>query len=147
MEKDFIKLPQVINLAILKKSSIYTKIQYNLFPASVELSSGLVVWDKNIVLLWMEFKAEVSKNNIKFNSKEEEATAWKQYREAFEERQKETELWMQFKAQIVKNNIKFRSDEDEENNWKKYKEKFSIQHSSNIVEGKKHEQENQSSRS
>ena len=50
----FLKLPQVINITGLSRSSIYLAISENRFPPQIPLGARSVVWVETEIQEWME---------------------------------------------------------------------------------------------
>jgi len=54
----FIKLPEVIQITGLKKSSIYAKIKEGGFPANIKLGARAVAWRSDSIEDWMNERIE-----------------------------------------------------------------------------------------
>ena len=48
-----LRLPQVLAIVGLSKSTLYRKVKAGLFPAPVKLSANLVVWKQQDVMEWI----------------------------------------------------------------------------------------------
>jgi len=83
----FLRIQNVVNKVTIKKSEIYERIKKNIFPDVIPLSPRISVWDHEEIELWMIFKKEMSINNTKFETDEEEARAWLKYRNDFVKKQ------------------------------------------------------------
>ena len=49
-----LRLPQVLAMVGLSKSTLYRKVKAGLFPAPIKLSGNLVVWKQEVVMKWIE---------------------------------------------------------------------------------------------
>ena len=49
-----LRLPQVLAIVGLSKSTLYRKVKAGLFPAPIKLSGNLVVWKRQVVMEWIE---------------------------------------------------------------------------------------------
>ena len=49
-----LRLPQVLAMVGLSKSTLYRKVKAGLFPAPIKLSGNLVVWKRQVVMKWIE---------------------------------------------------------------------------------------------
>tara|TARA_Y100001954_G_C15378169_1_gene392011 strand:- start:390 stop:563 length:174 start_codon:yes stop_codon:yes gene_type:complete len=49
-----LRLPQVLAMVGLSKSTLYRKVKAGLFPAPIKLSGNLVVWKRQVVMEWIE---------------------------------------------------------------------------------------------
>lgn len=59
-----LKLPEVMSVTGLSRSSIYSFIQNNKFPASVPLGARAVGWLESEVNEWVQQKIELRGNNV-----------------------------------------------------------------------------------
>ena len=48
-----LRLPQVLAMVGLSKSTLYRKVKAGLFPAPIKLSGNLVVWKQEVVMEWI----------------------------------------------------------------------------------------------
>tara|TARA_Y100000589_G_scaffold273153_1_gene266479 strand:+ start:196 stop:369 length:174 start_codon:yes stop_codon:yes gene_type:complete len=48
-----LRLPQVLAMVGLSKSTLYRKVKAGLFPAPIKLSANLVVWKQEVVMEWI----------------------------------------------------------------------------------------------
>ena len=76
----FGRIQDIVNKVTIKKSEIYERVKEGTFPEPIKISERISVWDIDTVDLWMTFKKEMSKNNIEFTSRTEEAKAWSKFR-------------------------------------------------------------------
>ena len=61
MSVKIIRLPAVIELTGLSRSSVYLRISNGEFPAQISLGGRAVGWVKKEVLLWLQEKIEASR--------------------------------------------------------------------------------------
>jgi len=50
----FIKLPEVIKLTGLSRSSIYRGMRQGVFPSTIQISTRAVAWNKEAIQQWMQ---------------------------------------------------------------------------------------------
>ncbi len=60
VENRFLRLPQVLQLVGLKKSTLYLYISQNKFPAPKKIGARISVWLAEDVFKWMEQFSSVS---------------------------------------------------------------------------------------
>ena len=60
VEKRFLRLPDVLKLVGLKKSTLYLYISQNKFPAQKKIGGRISVWAAADVYRWMEDLSSVS---------------------------------------------------------------------------------------
>jgi prophage regulatory protein len=59
--KRFLRLPEVISLVGIPRSTIYLYIQQGRFPAQIKLGSRSVAWNSEEIDAWIQEKIDQSK--------------------------------------------------------------------------------------
>jgi prophage regulatory protein len=62
MNSEFIRLPQILYLTGLGKSSIYKFMEEGHFPQSTKLGSRVTVWQKSDIQDWIKSKIQARKS-------------------------------------------------------------------------------------
>ena len=62
MSHKIIRLPEVIDMTGLSRSTIYLRMSKGSFPQSISLGERAIGWVKNEVDLWLEKRISTSRN-------------------------------------------------------------------------------------
>ncbi len=65
MAKQLLRLPTVISLTGMSRSSIYAEMANGAFPTSIKLTERSVAWDADVIDAWITAKIKAGHNSQK----------------------------------------------------------------------------------
>lgn len=68
MSERFMKLPEVMNITALSRSTIYLKASQGTFPQPIKLSERSSAWLESEIEQWIEERISVARNESKRGS-------------------------------------------------------------------------------